>query len=343
MKENIRFLIVGCGSIGIRHLQNLRSLGLEQIVAVDRDESRLNDAIESGATETFVDLEEALAASDPDAGLVCVPNQVHVSVALKLAEAGLDLFIEKPLSHNYEKIPELLDIANQRDLVTLVGCNLRFHPGIELFRDIVQKTDIGSRTAVQVETGSYLPEWHPDEDYRQLYSADADMGGGAVLDCIHEINYARWIFGDIAIVSGMMGQNSSLEIDTEDSAGMIVEFESGIIGELHVDYIQREYTRSCKLIGDDGAIRWDWAKDTVDVYDPEADDWISYDVPSWEPNDMYLKEMRHFLNAVQSRDTTTCELQEGAADLRIALAAKQSAANERHISPSEIETMVNHS
>src|SRR5229473_3673854 len=106
----------------------------------------------------------------PDVVLITAPTSLHVPLALKAAEVGCHLFIEKPLSNHLEGVEQLLTAVRERNLVTLVGCNLRFHPGLMRIKKLLEERAIGRVIGARVEVGQYLPDWHPQEDYRQSYS-----------------------------------------------------------------------------------------------------------------------------------------------------------------------------
>jgi predicted dehydrogenase len=331
MFDHFSGLVVGCGSIGTRHVKNLQQLGVVDITVFDKSDERMAAVVEEHDVTTADSVAEGLAA-DPTFVMVCVPTSYHVSVAQKAAEQGCHLFVEKPLSHTMEGVDELTETAAEAGLVTLVGCNLRFHPALQKIRSLLAEERIGTVTAARIESGSYLPEWHPDEDYRTMYSARRDLGGGVVLDHIHEIDYARWLLGTVDTVSCFTGQHSHLEIETEDTAGMLLRFENGAIGQLHLDYVQREYSRGCQIIGDEGTIRWNWDSHEVRWY-TAADETTHRHILSddWTFDRTYVDEMRHFLECIESGGRTRCPLSEGKASLRVALAGKQSDSQNRHI------------
>lgn len=329
---NRSIVVVGCGSIGQRHIRNLAEAGVEEIIGVDLDEQKLSSAKQAGVDETYGDISTAITENEIDAGFVCVPNHLHIPVATQLADNGIDLFIEKPLSHTIDGTQELISTAQENNLITLVGCNLRFHPGIQTIKKLLEESAIGKVVSVKIEAGSYLPGWHPDDDYREMYSARKDMGGGAILDYIHEIDYARWLFGDVRSVSAIAGNYSNLELETEDIGAMLVEFEGDLVGEVHMDYIQRSYSRSCKVIGTKGTLNWEWGEESVQQFDPETDQWISHSLPEWSTNDMYMDEIEHFLECIKNRQETISGLDAGKSALEIALAAKKSNTEGRRIS-----------
>ena len=153
----------------------------------------------------------------------------------------------------------MLELARSKNLVTLVGCNLRFHPGLVAVKRLLEQGVAGRIVAIRAEVGQYLPDWHPGEDYRQGYSARLDLGGGIILDAVHEIDYVRWLLGPVRSVACFAGKLSHLEVETEDTAALLFRFSNGTIGEVHLDYVQRAYSRTCHIIGDEGTIRWDYS------------------------------------------------------------------------------------
>ena len=325
-------LIVGGGSIGRRHTENLQQLGVD-VAVVDPVREVRNELTNDLGVTTFAELSAGINAKNPDIVAVCTPNRFHISNAIEAAQAGCHLFIEKPLSHEMEGVAELETIVAEQNLRSLVGCNLRFQPEIKKIHELLEDDVIGSVVAARIEVGSYLPEWFPESDYRESYSAREDLGGGVILDCIHEINYARWFFGEFETVSAMAGQQSQLEIETNDVAGILARTREGTICEFHLDYVQREYSRSCHIIGEEGTIRWSWEDEQVEWYVADEDRWYSFDRPDdWTMNDMYLDEMEHFLSSIQASEETICPISCGRNDLDVALAARQSATTGRHVS-----------
>jgi predicted dehydrogenase len=326
-----RFLLVGCGSIGKRHIRNLGVLGVSDIVAFDSRKDRRDEVTSTLGVETVGSLETAWKY-DPEVVLVTVPTSLHVPIALEAASRRCHLFIEKPLSNSCEGVELLLRTVRQKELVTLVGCNLRFHPGLKTVKSLLADGSIGTVVAARVEVGQYLPDWHPWEDYRQSYSARRELGGGVILDAIHEIDYIRWLLGEVAGTTCLAGKLSRLDIETEDTAGILLRFANGTVGEVHLDYVQRAYSRTCQIIGDDGTLHWDYTAGTVRWFSAETKQWKVYPNPDgWETNHMYLDEMNHFLRCLAGEDEPTLDIFDAARVLQIALAAKESARRQQWV------------
>ena len=324
-EASLRFLVIGCGSIGKRHISNLIALNTGEILAFDVRGDRRSEVESQFGVEALDNLEDAWKRG-PDVALITAPTSAHVSLALQAAEHGCHLFIEKPLSDRLEGVAQLLKAVQEKNLVTLVGCNLRFHPGLANVKKLLEEGAIGRVVAARVEVGQYLPDWHPWEDYRQGYSARRDQGGGVILDAIHEIDYIRWMLGEVEAVACFTGKLSHLDIETEDTAAILLRFTSGAIGEVHMDYVQRAYSRTCHIIGDEGTIRWDYMAGEVRWYSAAAREWqVFANPPGWEPNQMYLEEMQHFLKCLTREEEPALDVFEGTRVLEVAVGAKASA------------------
>jgi predicted dehydrogenase len=327
----MKVLIIGSGSIGARHLRNLRSLGVDALAVVDPDPQRRELARREGARELFHDVAAGLDWR-PHVVLITSPSHLHVEQALKAAERDCHLFIEKPLSHSSAGLRALAEAVDRRRLVTLVGCNMRFHPGPAKVKELLASGKIGRVLFARVHTGSYLPGWRPAHDYRNSYSAQARMGGGCILDCIHEIDLARWYLGEVREVFCVAERRSVLELDTEDVALLVCRHSDGALSEVHLDFIQRTYERGCQIAGAEGSIFWDFRDGTVRLYEAAGEIWSVFRQPEeFQVNQIYVDEMRHFLECVERRRPTTLPVAEAVRVMALALAAKRSAAERRFV------------
>jgi predicted dehydrogenase len=314
-----RVLIAGVGSIGRRHLANLRRLQVEDIRLYRTTPTPVKEAPDLPAA---TDLPAALAAS-PDVVIVSTPTAQHLDVAIPAAKAGCHLFIEKPLTHTWDGVDELLAAIRARKLISMVGFDLRFDPGLRKVKSLLEAKTIGRVTAIQAQVGQYLPDWHPHEDYRNGVSARRRTGGGVILDLIHELDYVTWLVGPVTEVACFADKVSGLEIETEDTAGILLRFDNDAIGTVHLDYVQRTPSRTCRVIGEEGTVIWDYQAQTVSWY--VAGQWDRFAYPGHERNDRFLAEMRHLLLCLQGGERPPVDAEAGSQVLRVALAAKESA------------------
>ena len=313
----MKILIIGFGSIGKRHLKNIISKTNSEIIIL----TQRNDLgyLKKDNIKVFNTLKECLQEK-PDIGFITNETVQHVPIAIKLANAGLDIFLEKPLSNSMISVNKLLSIVNRKKLVTLMGCNLRFHDGIKKIKSLIEKQTIGKIISVKVECGTYLPDWHPYEDYSKGYAARDDLGGGVVLTCIHELDYLYWFFGKIKEVFSITGKFSDLKIKTTDLSAIILRFENNIIGEVHLDYFQKPEIRSCKIIGTKGTIYWDSLKNEVEVFNLKTQKWhTKLKIKNYKKNDMYERELKHFINCVNKEEKSINDISQGSYLLKVAL------------------------
>lgn len=322
----MRFLISGCGSIGRRHARNLLDLGLSEVVVHDTDQERLSEVARETGAKPVDNFTEEL---DRGAGalLVCTPTNMHVGQAFEAANRGIPVFIEKPLSHDMAGVDQLLMAASSHGSPLMVGCNFRFDSGFKTVKQALADGAIGRPVSARSQFGQYLPDWRPYHDYRQSYSAQQSMGGGIILDSVHEFDYLTLLLGKPETISSMAGRLGDLEIDTEDVAEILFYLDTGIIASLHVDYLRRGYDRSLEVVGTDGVLRWRFQDNYVGVYNPGTDQWqILSESKEHDFNTMYVDEMRHFIEVAAGRATPAQDGWRAKQVLEMALRAKDSAA-----------------
>ena len=249
--------------------------------------------------------------------------------------AGCHCFVEKPLSHSMDKVDALVQEADQRGLVNMVGSNFKFHPIFIKMKEIMDSGVLGKITSARCQFGQYLPDWHPCEDFRSGYSARKDLGGGVLLDS-HELGYMAWFLGEVDEIFCFSGKTSSLEIQTEDTAEVLLRFDSGAIAEAHLDYTQRAYRRNYEFFGEKGTMTWDFNEGKIRLFLAVENSWREYPQPkSYDINLMYMEQMRHFISCAGSGEHTVTDFKEGRKILQIILAAKKSSREGRIIRPKE--------
>ncbi len=322
------FVVVGCGSIGRRHIRNLISLKVG-VLATDVDRGRLQEAIRLGATPVR-DLEEAIK-SRPAAGIVCTPPHLHAEVALPLLAGGADVFVEKPIAHELPDARGLVEYATRHHKILYVGYNLRFHPGLQRLSEFLTQSKFGRPLSFKIEFGQYLPDWRPSEDYRRGYNTRRAEGGGIILDASHEIDYLLWLAGEVESVHCEAAHVSGLEMDAEDVAAITLRTRQGAIAEIHVDCVQRRYTRSCKVICESGTMLWDFKRGLTCV-GPDGSEYVAEGTTVEDINRMYLDEMSHFVACVGGDASPVAAGIDAVRVLEIALAARTSAATGERIS-----------
>lgn len=330
----MRALIVGLGGIGRRHARNLRAIAPDICLAGCRTQARTTADLGEDSClfePIHYDIESALAWR-PDIGIVSTPASLHVPVGLRLARAGVHLFIEKPLSVGLDGVAELLQECRRRSLVLMVGYNLRFDTALQAVHTAVADGRVGPVRAVRAEVGQFLPDWRPGRDHRRTCSASAELGGGVLFELSHEFDYIRWIAGEIRSVSAYVRAIEDLEIDAAAVAEVVLEFNDGIIGSIHLDMIDRSPVRRCRVVGRDGTLTWDGITGEARLFSATTSVWTALAPDAAEPRSTtYTREMKYFLARVADAQRPVVDGEDGLNTLRVVLAAAESAATGRAV------------
>lgn len=315
-------VVVGCGSIGRRHIGNLQTLG-RRVVAFDPDPSRSEWARKNLGCETVDALERALDAR-PSAVWVCTPPHVHADGAAAALERRIPCFIEKPLAHDLRAATRITAAAARRKTPVAVGYQLRFHPAMRWLKQAVTSGRYGRLMFLRAHVGQYLPDWRPWQDYRRSYTARRAMGGGILLDASHELDLARWLAGEAKTVYCRARKLSRLEIDVEDTAAVQLDFASGALGEVHLDMVSRAPRRGVELALEEATLLWDQPSRELRVYTARAKRWTARKY-EFDFNELYVSEAAAFLRG--SADSVSAR--DGAATLAVVAAAARSAQSNR--------------
>jgi predicted dehydrogenase len=339
----MRALIVGTGSIGQRHMANLRQLVPQVMFDVLRELPRSGDVTHLShfgekCCSVSTSLEQALGKK-PQLMVIANPSAMHLPYLLAAIEKGIPFYAEKPvLTHATDLLVLRKAIQGKKLPPNVVGCNLRFLPSLQQLRQWVQGGHLGHVVRASFEAGQWLPDWRPAQDYRQSYSAQNALGGGVLLDLIHELDAARWLLGDFTSVQAQLYKGSNLEIETEDCACLLLRAQSGPLATVALDYVSRSPVRRYCVVGDQASAEWNLTHKTLTlipspnqatlsatcgtVSDPKA-----FDVPA-----TYACAMQELLYAIDHNTQSTQPLQEGLAALDLVLRAKDYCANEKHSS-----------
>jgi len=322
-----RVLVVGQGSIGLRHLQNIRKIMPEADICVLRHKSPRDL---SGLSVRVLDTIEEAQKFGPQVAIIANPAPFHLQISDLLIRQGCHILIEKPLSIGTAGVVDFLKEVKERGLICQVGYNLRFVPSLQRFRELLCNGVIGRIMSVRSEVGQHLPSWRPENDYRKSVSARRELGGGVLLELSHEIDYLYWIFGAIEWVNATLSRQSSLEIDVEDTAHLIIGFvpDSGgyqLTASVNMDFIRHDNTRLCTAIGERGSLRWDGLKGEVELFEAGAKVWRSLYSDPHQRDESYLAEWRNFIENISENKLPLVSGEDGLRVLEIIDAARQSA------------------
>ena len=332
----MRFLVVGLGSMGKRRLRNLALLEAGELAGFDVRADRIEEVAQRQAVPVFDSFEAAVAKHRPDALVISTPPDLHVRYARFAIEHGLHFFSEASVTD--DGLDALIESCRQRpDLVAAPSCTLRYHPSVRAIRDAVAGGEIGAPLLFTYQSGQWLPDWHPWEDYRTFYVSKPETG--ACREIVpFELSWLTWAFGRVAAITAMRGKVSSLEADIDDAYQLLLRFESGVMGHLLVDVVARAPVRSFRLCGAEGTLEWDGTARRLGIYDAGEKQWREIGETSEVQEegyvyaeDMYIAEMDGFAAACRGERQWPYSLEEDRTVLGLLAAAERSSDSGREI------------
>lgn len=290
---NLKVCFIGLGSIGTRHLNNLK------LICHDKNYSLIIDVLSSnknriynGVNQIFYDYQEL--PSDYDLIFICNPTSMHFETIKKTIGKAKMYFVEKPIfDKGYSK--NLLSFIEDKNQY-YVACPLRYTNVIQYIKNNIPKDEILSLRSI---SSSYLPDWRPEVDYRKVYSAHKELGGGVIIDLIHELDYITYLIGFPKELNGYYSHLSNLKINSEDIAVYIGKYENTLV-ELHLDYFGRYPRRQIEIITNNDIIIGDIINQNIKYL--KNNRIIDFQE---ETNDKYALEMKTFLKMYERKIENT--------------------------------------
>lgn len=318
MNTNKHILVCGAGSIGKRHISNLKRLGATVSVWRSRKE-KLNDLAKEFSIEClYSDIDNAI--SNVDAVVVATATDHHISLAKDVLKAGRPMFLEKPVSHNWEGVEELVELAD--GAIVEVGCQFRADPNLITLAKLLHQEHVAKVLTYRFVMGHKLDVWRK-EDYRKSYSSNSARGGGALLDLIHQIDLALWFFGPVSEVNAVLSKVGELEIHGEDVANLLLTHASGVTGHIQLDMCSPIHRCEWEIVMSNCVYRLVNKEGILRRYSSDSIKKIYSVSNKFERNDMFINHMNHFLKRMdKSALPPLCSLESGVKALKVALNAK---------------------
>lgn len=309
--------VIGYGSIGRRHAENLRSLGIGRLILARRS-ANANPAFPVPAEAIVVhDVQTALEMG-VDLAIVCTPTRLHPETALPFLRSGVSVLIEKPLAAEIADARRLQAAAAKHETPCGMAYCMRYHPAYALAREIIQEGRIGRVLYAKSWFESWLPSWHPWEDYRQSYAARRELGGGVLPTLDHEIDFLCWCLGPPRRVTGVSHRSGALALDVDDSAALMMEFAGGTTASCQLSLCRQDRQRGFEFVGSQATLRYSLESNQLRLRaDSMDDEETAWDGQAYDTNDMYRDLLVDFLAAVVRGDRPPVPLEAGVEALEI--------------------------
>lgn len=325
-----RVLVIGGGSIGERHLRCFLRTGQARVSMCEPREERM-----AFLQETY-DIDEAHRDFDAvdlsafDAVVVCTPPNLHVGMCRHAVEAGCHVLCEKPLSNTLDGLDELIALAGEKGVAAGVAFVFRHMPGFAKIRDLLREGLVGDVKLVTFKSGQQFSKFRPD--YKRIYFASKEMGGGAINDaCSHSLNFLQWCFGMPTELASFHDHLSDMEIETEDAALMLMRFGAGgPMVQLQQNLFQKDYAILQEYVGSEGTLRLGGrltqagAQPELQVFHNDDEGWQTIPMPEAERDDFFTWQAEHFLAAMRGDKAPMSTLEEGKQIVQLCEAARES-------------------
>lgn len=294
----LRGLIVGTGSIGQRHMRNLRNLVPDiELLLLRRSSEPLQGWPN---TRTISELSEALKL-EPDFAILATPSAHHISVLPTLIVANVPTYVEKPIVTSPNHIDQVRAALMANPGVShKAGFNLRLIPSIIQAAKVASSGLLGHLARASFSAGQWLPDWRPGKDHREIYSARTADGGGVLLDLSHEFDIARLLVGEMNIEYTAQANVKALQIDSVGAAIATARAMTGTLVSINLDYVARQPLRRYELIGTEGSLTWDLSTKSLTLTSPRSRTVLSSDPTDFDVGATYVTAMASFLEEIQS-------------------------------------------
>jgi predicted dehydrogenase len=285
----LKVVIIGLGSIAKKHIAAIREIRPDASIYALRS---TETAVDISSIENIYSVDE-IKSIQPDFIIVSNPTILHGETIEKLIEFNVPLFIEKPALHDLQHADHIMALLEKNNIRTYVACNLRFLDSLIYIKNSIAEKR-SELNEINIYAGSYLPDWRPGQDYRKVYSANKNMGGGVHLDLIHELDYLYWLFGMPLNVSSVLRNTSTLKIDAIDYANYTCVYDHFVAGII-LNYYRKEYKRTMELVFGDATWQVDIAQNSISLTDGtivfKSDQKIA---------NTYLNQMSYFIDFIES-------------------------------------------
>ncbi|MCY9872534.1 Gfo/Idh/MocA family protein [Vibrio barjaei] len=312
--------VVGFGNIATRHRRNLRFLFPNARIFGMSASGRSIPELPSDCDEVVTSIEE-LAKNNVEMAIIASPAPFHSRQAIQFIRAKIPVLIEKPVTTSVDDGEQLLQEVKRYKTPVAVGYCLRYLSSASEVKQRIEKEELGKIYNAFIEIGQYLPDWRPNKDYRGCVSARKELGGGALFELSHEIDYCQWLLGPLTLKFAEQRSVGDLGIDVEDCVDIIATSKQSTLVTIHLDFLQRKAYRRCRLIGEKGVLEWDLINNELIKVTPETRE-VLYSSRNWDKNQMYINMLLDFVSLINGQACNAVSLKESLQTVRFIEAVK---------------------
>lgn len=315
-------LVIGCGSIGERHVRTFLATGRTRVMACDNRPAIRQQMTERYGVEAISGWNTALGNPAITAVVVATPAPLHVTMATQWLNAGRHVLSEKPLSLDLAGVNELVAARDAANRFAAVAYVLHFVPGLQQAREFLRAGSFGAVKQVSVNTGQHFPNFRPA--YREIYYRDHAQGGGAIQDALtHMANAVEWVVGPTTRLYCDAAHQVLEGVEVEDTVNIAARNGGSMVNYSLTQFQAANETR-WDFHAETGSVRVELNNQRWGTLALGATDWTWHAAPVSERDQLFVAQANAFLDGCEGKPNPLCTLEEGIRTLRFNLAALQS-------------------
>ncbi len=320
-------LVIGCGSIGERHLRCFGKTGRATVTGCDANPALLETIAKTYGVATATDWRQALATGHFDAAVICTPAHLHVAMATEILQRGMHVLIEKPLSQSLSGVPELLATHRRSDRKAAVAYVLHVYPILSAVREFLQSGALGPVLHATCTSGQYFPGGRPAHTvhYSKTYYRDRKTGGGAIQDALtHTANWFESVLGPTDSVMCDCSHQALPEVTVEDTVNISAR-NGGTLVNYTLNQFQAPNETTHQFNTATGSVKVELHNRRWGVLRLGEPAWQWHEVPAMDRDGPFIEQANRFLDYIDGKPLRLCSLEAAVQTLRFNLAALASA------------------
>ena len=317
-------LVIGCGSIGERHLRCSQQTGRVQATACDANPALLQKMADTYQVPVAADWQAALR-SKFDAVVICTPANLHVPMAIQALAAGSHVLVEKPLACTLAGLDELFRARERSGRQVAVAYVLHVYTLLAEAREFLRRGEFGPVRQATVVSGQCFPFFRPA--YAQTYYRDRRTGGGAIQDALtHSVNWMESVLGPADSVLCDCAHLVLPNVEVEDTVH-VSSRHGAALATLALNQFQQPNETTFQFNSARGSVKIELHQQRWGTFAEGAKDWTWHHVPAGERDTPFIVQAQAFLDQLEGQPSRLCSLEAAAQTLRFNLAALASAAS----------------
>jgi predicted dehydrogenase len=316
-------LVIGCGSIGERHLRCFQRTGRAQVSVCDANAALLAHIARQYGVTGFPDMDSAFAARRYDGIVICTPAQTHLGIAQAGLRHGAGLLIEKPLDTDIGKVPAVREEIARAGKFVGIAYVYHFMPWICGARKVLSGGELGRPLHVSVAAGQHFPTFRPA--YRDIYYARHETGGGAIQDALtHIVNAVEWLVGPTTRIFCDAAHQSLEGVTVEDTVNVAAR-NGGVLVNYAMNQFQAPNEMTMQIHCEGGSVKIEGHAQRFGVFRRATNAWDWHKAAPLERDDIFIAQANAFLDGLHGKPTDLCTFDEAVRTLQFNLAALESA------------------